>query len=327
MKNWEKLENDATIYLQTKYKGFIETTPKVLDDGTIEQGGQGGQDSTVSDIYITANNNNEFYVEVKQKTAQCVHFSLIPNETEEIFEYSDNNVTIPKSDIVNGLIPEIQKIIDYMNENYEVYFNTKDTKGAKYLPLDIFTQDVLYNIIKYFYTKKKSKYFITQNKSKDFILFSIDNFFNYFVIYDAVYRIHKSGSIKLSQKNYPNFIEIFKNYFKISSENYEIFQIQDTKKIRYYLGTNIPIETIEQFNTQEINYFLSKKINPTGNQIQKYKNWFEIRQRGTTSNSAVIFSIQLKNNAVQNQEDLKLFENEIGYEQKNSIVDEVANQL
>jgi hypothetical protein len=132
-----------------------------------------------------------------------------------------------------------------MNENYEVYFNTKDTKGAKYLPLDIFTQDVLYNIIKYFYTKKKSKYFITQNKSKDFILFSIDNFLNYFVIFDVVYRIHKSGSIKLSQKNYPNFIEIFKNYFKISSENYEIFQIQDAKKIRYYLGTNIPIETIE----------------------------------------------------------------------------------
>ena len=314
MKNWEKLEQDATIHLQTKYKGFIETTPVVLADGTIEQGGQGGQDSTVSDIYVTANNNNEFYVEVKsQKKAQCVHFSLIPNETEEIFEYSDNNVTIPKSDIVNSLIPEIQKIIDYMNENYEVYFTTKDTKGTKYLPLDIFTQDVLYNIIKYFYTKKKSKYFITQNNSKDFILFSIDNFLNYFYVNKAVYRIHKSGTKKLSQKNYPNFIEIFKNYFKISSENYEIFQIQDAKKIRYYLGTNIPIETVKQFNTQEIFYFLSENNNPTGTQVQKYKNWFEIRQKGTTSNPAIMFSIQLKNNVVQNQEDLKLFENEIGY--------------
>lgn len=312
MKNWEKLEQDATIYLWRKYKNCIKTTPEVLDDGTIKQGGQGGQDSTVSDIYVEAN-NNKFYIEVKQKTAQCVHFSLIPNETEKTFEYSDSNVTIPKSDIVNGLIPEIQKIIDYMNENYEVYFTTKDTKGTKYLPLDIFTQDVLYNIIKYFYTKKKSKYFITQNNSKDFILFSIDNFLNYFDVNTAEYRIHKSGSIKLSQKNYPNFIEIFKNYFKISSENYEIFQIQDAKKIRYYLGTNIPIETIEQFNTQEIFYFLSENNNPTGTQVQKYKNWFEIRQKGTTSNPAIMFSIQLKNNVVQNQEDLKLFENEIGY--------------
>ena len=320
MKNWEKLENDATIHLQTKYKGFIKTTPVVLDDGTIEQGGQGGQDSTVSDIYITANNNNEFYVEVKQKTARCIHFSLIPNETEEIFEYSDNNVTIPKYDIVNGLIPEIQKIIDYMNENYEVYFNTKDTKGAKYLPLDIFTQDVLYNIIKYFYTKKKSKYFITQNKSKDFILFSIDNFLNYFYVNKAVYRIHKSGTKKLSNNKYKDFIKTFEKYFNISSENYVIFKINVDEKTRYYLGTNIPIETVKQFNTQEIFYFLSENNNPTGTQVQKYKNWFEIRQKGTTSNPAIMFSIQLKNDAVQNQEDLKLFENEIGYTQENNII-------
>lgn len=327
MKNWEKLEQDATLHLWGKYKGFIETTPKVLADGTIEQGGQGGQDSTVSDIYIEANNNNKFYVEVKQKTAQCVHFSLIPNETEEIFKYSDNNVTIPKSDIDKGLIPEVQKIIDYMNENYEVYFNTKDTKGAKYLPLDIFTQDILYNMIKYFYTKKKSKYFITQNKSKDFILFSIDNFLNYFDVNKAVYRIHKSGSKNLSENNYEDFIKTFEKYFNISSENYVIFKINVDKKTRYYLGTDIPIETVKQFNTQKIIYFLSENINPTGTQIQKYKNWFEIRQRGTTSNYAIIFSIQLKNDAVQNQEDLKLFENEIGYTQENSIVDEVANQL
>lgn len=320
MKNWEKLEQDATIHLQTKYKGFIETTPEVLDDGTIKYGGQGGQDSTVSDIYVTANNNNEFYVEVKQKTAQCVHFSLIPNETEKTFEYSDSNVTIPKSDINNGSIPEIQKIIDYMNENYEVYFTTKDTKGTKYLPLDIFTQDVLYNIIKYFYTKKKSKYFITQNKSKDFILFSIDNFLNYFDVNTAEYRIHKSGTIKLSNNKYKDFIKTFEKYFNILSENYVIFKINVGKKTRYYLGTNIPIETVKQFNTQEIFYFLSENNNPTGTQVQKYKNWFEIRQKGTTSNPAIMFSIQLKNDAVQNQEDLKLFENEIGYTQENNII-------
>jgi len=132
-----------------------------------------------------------------------------------------------------------------MNENYEVYFTTKDTKGTKYLPLDIFTQDVLYNIIKYFYTKKKSKYFITQNKSKDFILFSIDNFLNYFVIFDVVYRIHKSGSIKLSNNKYKDFIKTFEKYFNILSENYVIFKINVGKKTRYYLGTNIPIETVK----------------------------------------------------------------------------------
>ena len=330
MKNWEKLENDATIYLQTKYKNFIKTIPVVLDDGTIiqgGQGGQGGQNSTVSDILITTNSNNKFYVEVKYKTAQCGHFVLKQNETEKTFEYSDKNVTIPKSDINKGLVPVIQKIIEYMNENYEVYLNTKGTKSVKYLPLDIFPQDVLYNVIKYFYIKKETKYFITQNKSKDFILFPIDNFLNYFDIRMVMYRIHKSGSVKLSNSNYEDFIKTFEQNFNISSENYVIFKICVGEKTKYYLNTDIPIETIKQFNAQKKFYFISEKSNPTGTQIQKYKNWFEIKQRGTTSNSAIIFSIQLKNNVIQNQEDLKLFENEIGYTQENNIVDKVANQL
>ncbi len=255
MEDWKKFENDCFNYLKEKYL-FAEFMLK------------GESDSTVSDIEVIPKANKSFFIEIKMPKAQSGQFVIIKNNNS--FKFSEKNKSA-KNEFTD-------KIIDFININYEVY----EDIGTTSLNIDIENKTFSKWIIDH-YMQKNVKYIITRFIN-DFVIFPIGKFDEYFKITGNL-RCKKSGSSKIPQKYFSEIIKYLKDIdseLKTTSNN-NIISICFKNKHKFYINDNC--------------YQLSQ---------QSDSNTFEIRKLGKTNNPTVIFSIECIKK--QDNKDLNDFE-------------------
>lgn len=257
---WRELEENCLQYLNEKYKNvsFI---------------GYGQSDSTKPDIKVETA-NGDFYIEVKSSKAQSGQFVLIPDEINKTFIFSPKN----KSEKDDYTV----QIINYMDRHFG-YFCEAGTKGIDLLmPEEIFA-----GWIKKYYKGKGVKYFITHNDvDNEYIIFPLEKFGEYFSV-EGKYRVKKSGSSDISQKDRDIVIS------KVKSDGKYVDSKVDGK-ILYIIGDN-SLEDIT-YNIEGSDYIFNKICSGT----------FRVRKLSNTYNANVIFNIDLKKN--QSIDDLKVFE-------------------
>lgn len=250
MKRWQISEAECLEYLNQKFSDSEYVFEPV-----------GGSDSTKSDILLTKNKEELFYIEVKMKKAQCGQFVVNKNE----------------SGFINSDKPIEREIIDEMNKNFN-YFSLPGTKGVD-LNLD---KKYYYNWVLNHYKTKNVRYFIVEDKvgenrinHSNFIVFPIDRFCEYFDI-TAKYRVKKSGSSSPSYNLKKDIEDILNknniNYSDLCFNNNKAFVTILDKDVKFKLKS---LSYEYQFNPQE-----NKK--------------FEIRKLSNTKNANVIFSICFK---------------------------------
>ncbi len=274
---WEEFENECYEQLKSLYSEICK----------LEAYGQ--SDSTKADIKIITNNNNEFFIEVKDRNSQCCQFVLFPNEEKRCFDFSDKNKV--------SLTENCKSIIEYMNNHFDYYkkVSTKD------LPINV-DKEILYGLVHDFYTIKNVKYFMT--KGSEYIVFPINKFSEYFDI-EAVYRKKKSGSSEPNEKN--NNKEIIKllNNEKI---DYDLEYVKVDKKTRCFIHMDNNFDKIRLIGDY---YTYQFKNNKYSQRLPKERNYiFELRRLSNTSNPNVICQLTLKKD-IQEQEHLKTFEKTI----------------
>lgn len=177
MQQWEKLEHEWHAYLNTKYGNHFSL--------------QGSSNSTVSDILCTKP-DKPFYIDVKSTTAHTGQFVLTPNPDTETFTFSPKNKT--------PLTPNTQRIINYMNDNFDIFKNVQ----TQQIRLDLPQHDMFEWVQEYYTTTKNVEFFTTKDAENNFVIVPIDKLAHYFDI-SATYRVKRSGSSKLSTKWQPDF--------------------------------------------------------------------------------------------------------------------------
>lgn len=274
---WKKFEKECYKQLENLYSGICN----------LEAYGQ--SDSTKADIKIITKNNNEFFIEVKDKKSQCCQFVLFPNEENRCFDFSYKN-RVP-------LTENCKSIIEYMNNNFD-YYKKVSKKG---LPINV-NKEILYGLVNDFYTVKNVKFFMT--KGKEYIIFPINKFSEYFDI-EALYRKKKSGSSEPNEKNNNNEIINLLNDEKI---DYCLEYVKVDKKTRCFIHMNQNFAEIRLIGDYYTYLF---KDNDYSQMLQKEKSYvFELRRLSNTSNPNVICQLTLKKD-IQEQEYLKSFERTI----------------
>ena len=258
MKKWIKFENDCFQYLKDNFK------EKAIFEAF------GKSDSTKADIKVNTKTGKEFFIEIKKAPAQCGQFVLIPNNKTKKFDYSSLNVSK-----VNTYS---QKIIDFMNANFEEY-KEAGTKGKDLTFND--GQNVFANWIIDYYKNKDVKYVITNN----YTIFPLDMFSTYFDI-QAKYRIKKSGSSEPTRRCFSCILEYLKEQYNIDSYYLKENSISEKKKIKMFIKTDKQLKG-EQFKIAD-NVFQFSETDENNN--------YEIRKLSNTFNANVIFSIKLKKN-------------------------------
>ncbi|MBP5706004.1 MAG: hypothetical protein J6W76_01875, partial [Spirochaetales bacterium] len=83
MENWQICEAECLDYLKQNFS-----------DNKYNFEAKGGSDSKKSDIVLTKNGIECFYIEAKMPHAQCGQFVAFPNEATKTFEYSKSNIYI-----------------------------------------------------------------------------------------------------------------------------------------------------------------------------------------------------------------------------------------
>lgn len=274
---WKKFEKECYRQLESLYSGICN----------LEAYGQ--SDSTKADIKVITKNNNEFFIEVKDKKSQCCQFVLFPNEEKRCFDFSDKN-RVPFTE-------NCKSIIEYMNNHFDYYKNVS-TKG---LSINV-DKKILYGLVYDFYTVKNVKYFMT--KGKEYIVFPIDKFSEYFDI-GALYRKKKCGSSEPNEKN--NNEELI-NVLNDEKIDYDLEYIKVGKKTRCFIHTDQNFDKIRLIGDYYTYLF---KNNEYSQKLKKEKNYiFELRRLSNTSNPNVICQLTLKKD-IQEQEDLERFERAI----------------
>lgn len=235
---------------------------------------EGGMNSTKSDIAAIINGKIDFYIEVKDASAQSGQFVLLPDLKNQEFIFSPRNHSEP-NEMTNI-------IINYMNSDFP-RFNNAGTAGET---LDIDTKIFADWIIDH-YKRKNVKYIISYDN--DYVIFPIRKFEKYFNII-AKYRIKKSGSCVPSAKDIPTIKKRITEYYT-TAQFY-----QENKK----LFVSIPKEIDkEKFILDNYTYYLSKQN--SGN--------YEVRRLSNTYNMNVIFSVNLIK--TQDKYDLEEFKSDI----------------
>ena len=249
MAGWENFEEECTTYLQNAYGAYAKFRR------------MGGSDSTIPDILVSCP-SGDFYIEVKEASAQCGQFVLLPNIETRSFDYSTANKT--------ALNHYSEQIIQHMNADFDAFRNA-GTAGKDIVMNN--DQDIFANWIIGTYIDKGARFVITENHT----LFPIERFKEYFDIY-AKYRIKRSGSGNVGKSRIP----VVKNY--LYSSDFIIKDIiEDSDKLfvvtpehyhdrRFVLGDN--------------EYMLSSR-----------DNVYEVRKLSNTYNANVIFSIRLRGGA------------------------------
>jgi len=222
---------------------------------------KGDSDSTVSDFDVCDRENKIFAIECKRKISQAGQFVVTNDITNQKFKISTNNKS------VNDFTGEI---IEHMNGNYEYYSkenNNKNIQNKLMCSKKLMFKRVMSQLI------SKAKFITSSNFENNFsnkrplLLIPIEDIENYFDI-SGIYRTKRSGSSRLPEKNYP----YFKKKYKTFIEDKKIY-IRD------------PNNTI---NPDVEDGFYFSASNSEGLR--------EIRKKGKTANSNIIFSLTLKNN-------------------------------
>lgn len=263
MKPGEKFETECYEHLKKYYK-----TPNT------DFKHEGGMDSTKSDIAVIKNGKVDFYIEVKDSSAQSGQFVLLPDEDTQKFIFSRRNKSEPNE------ITDI--IIEYMNNDFHRFNNAGTAGQSLNIKSTIFSDWIIEH-----YKEKNVKYLISYNKG--FVIFPINKFGKYFDI-TANYRIKKSGSGNPSQKDFNSIKLWINNYY--GSVNF----IQKDKKL--YVKITEPL-TQDKFLLGQHTYFLSRQDT----------NLYEIRKLSNTYNMNVIFSVKLIK--AQEPEDLDEFKSQL----------------
>lgn len=258
MASWQNFELECYNYLNKTYGNICDFKY------------WGKSDSTKSDIMVTTQ-DDVFYIEVKESTAQSGQFVLIPDKDKKEFIFSNKNKTKPN---------EFTNIItESMNTDFD-RFNDAGTAGQKInINKNIFSQWIID-----YYKAKNVKFIIT--KSFEYIIFPIDKFADYFDIV-ATYREKKSGSSGLAKKYYSDvLLKLNSIYPNIQSHIYD-------SKLFVNYPSNISGKCFVH-DGKEI--FLS----------DKGSGEYEVRQLSKTRNKNVIFSLSLKKKEAA--EDIAIFE-------------------
>lgn len=230
--------------------------------------------STKSDIEVMKNGITDYFIEVKDTTAQSGQFVLLPDEDTRTFIFSPRNHSNPNT------LTEI--MIRYMNQYFD-QFNNAGTAGQ---PLNI-DSTIFSNWIIGHYKAKNVKYMISyDNNYNNYVIFPIRKFATYFDVL-ANYRIKKSGSNEPAQKDIPMVTQVIKDMyphveFSMIGKKLFVTVLEHISKDRFVLG--------------KYTYYFS----------EQRPNYYEIRRLSNTYNMNVIFSIQLK--CSQNYNDLLEFE-------------------
>ncbi len=266
MENWQICEAECLDYLKQNFS-----------DNKYNFEAKGGSDSKKSDIVLTKNGIECFYIEAKMPHAQCGQFVAFPNEETKTFEYSKSNIYI------ENIHSEL--ILEKMAENFDRYRNP-GTEGIELL----MDKTCFYSWIYEFYRNKGVRYFIVEKEvgtnnltPQNFVIFPIEHFQRYFDV-DALYRRKKSGSANPSEKDYA---EISK---ALQSEGFQTTKIYKTGKYVFAEIAAAPLtyKIIGETHTYQLKY-------------QK-DNIFKVTKLSNTSNPNVIFAISL----IQDQVDSDL---------------------
>lgn len=235
--------------------------------------GRGGADSTTPDIEFYKNGEFQFYIEAKSDQSQGGQFVLHPDITNKEFIFSNLNKT-PKNKAADI-------IIEYMNYYFDD-FNNAGTAG-----LELNMDELIYlKWLEHFYKSKNVKYFISYHNG--FVIFPVNKIKNYFNV-SAKYRAKRSGTGNPSQKSLSSIQKHIEKHYPSAQ-----FYSQGHK---FYVDFSTAPNS-RYFNAGDYEYYLSGNQNP-----------YQVRRRGSTLNSNVIFSLTTKSN--QHQDDLDLFESEL----------------
>ncbi len=263
MRPGEQFEIDCCEYLNRVYK--TETAQFYRE---------GGMDSTRSDIALIKDGRTDFYIEVKDASAQSGQFVLLPNEGSRAFTFSPRNHSEPND------MTDI--IMNYMNSRFDL-FNNAGTAGRR---LDI-DSGVFEDWIIEHYISKNVKYVISG--FEEYVIFPIRKFGEYFNI-TANYRIKKSGSGSPAKKDSAAVKQIIKDHYETT-----IFSSNGDK---LFAEISEPVVN-DRFILGKYTYYLSSQGG----------NDYEIRRLSNTYNMNVIFSIKLIRD--QGKKDLEEFEAEL----------------
>lgn len=255
MNKWEKFELDCTKYLNETYGNKFKHL--------------GSSDSSTSDIEYS-DDDKSFFIEAKMPSAQSGQFVALANmDTKEIV-YSPKNKT--------DLNEYSEFILDYMNKNFEKYFNP----GTKGMDIDI-SQDVYSDWIINAYKKKDVKFVISKYNDKEYVIFPLEQYKNYFQI-SAKYRVKKSGSRGVAKKRQDEvrdrLCELGVTYNVVND-----FNIESKDNLEKYT-----------FSANDYDYMIRNIEGDT----------YRIRTLSNTYNTTVIFSIKLLKG--QDEKDLQIFE-------------------
>lgn len=267
-KNWEKNEKKCLEYLQ-----------QTFSTETVCFKGQGGSDSTQSDIIVFKNGMKACYIEAKMDKSQCGQFVLFPDNETKTFTYSSrNHPSEPNS--------QTQAIIEKMDENFDSYCNPN---GSNDLDLE---PNLFYDWIIEHYKSRNVEFFIVSYRQQ-FIIFPTKNFDKYFDV-SAKYRIKKSGSSNPTEKNREKLKEFLNKYQELTSSDYKV----DGSYFSVHLNENSGKIIIEN-DLDNNSYQFTKQDD----------GFFRVTRLSHTFNANVIFSISLKKFSQEDcdLEDFKLF--------------------
>ena len=240
----------------------------------------GGSDSTAEDTEVLYNGRSLFNIEIKEESAQCGQFVLIPNDNSRSFAFSLENKS-EKNEYTEA-------IIRHMNSRYSD-FRDAGTSGKK-IAVD---KKVLSSWIIEYYKNKNVEFFISKfntRSSGQFVIIPINRLGDYFDI-SATYRTKRSGSRSLPKKD----ISLVEAYFK-SLYQFAQFITRDEKTYVW----NLEYSGSPRIEIGNNKYYLNDSD----------AGMYEIRKLSNTENMNVIFSIKLTKE--QDENDIILFKEALG---------------
>ncbi|WP_033827199.1 PDDEXK family nuclease [Bacillus andreraoultii] len=251
--NWELFEIDSCNYLNELFEGSPITFQ-----------GEGGKNSSSSDIKVFDRGKYIFSIEAKYSPSQSGQFVLI--EGNDLYSLS------PVSKFENN--EYTQAIIDHLNENKEQY--TPEGQEAIEINID---KKILAKWITDHYKRKDSYFVITSNKLSDYkVILPIDDIKDFFDV-SAVVRRKKSGSTDVAQYKIESCINELREYIK----QYGLAVtdvIPQNKKTLIKLNKGVDLKKPDRYFGD--GYYLSPNSNGEG---------YYIKQLSKTNNLNVIFSL------------------------------------
>ncbi len=257
-----EFEDECFNYLVRNYGNYAQFFP------------EGGANSYVSDIRVLSSARVRFYIEVKDKDAQCGQFVLLPKLNNRQYIYSERNET-PR-------FPSTDRFLRYANEHFEDFINA----GNAGIALDI-DKSICYEWVMDYYRSKQARFFMT--KGHEYIIFPINRFPTYFDII-PMFRTKKSGSAVPPISRHRLIENLFANAGIVGQ-----YYVEDN---HFYIK---PSNNATSYNGRKI-----KSVDYTYMLSLHAPNTYEIRQLSNTNNGNVIFKIQLKQ-YTQIQSDLSEF--------------------